>query len=114
MLHKIEESAILFRNAQIENMGRALTEMAMQRRDILSEEPQKVGPAGAMKAGAESQGVSLPPEYKSAMVEADHIGLEFHPAIDLGKRLVFGRFARACCRDIGRSECLDVGFPPCF
>src|SRR4051794_18055643 len=114
MLHEVEESTVLFRDAEVEYVGRALTQVAMQRRDILSEEPQEVSPPRAMKAGAEAQRVSLSPEYVTAMIEVDHIGLECGPAVDFSKGFVFGWFPRTRRRDISRSECLDVGSPPDF
>jgi hypothetical protein len=63
--------------------------MPVQRRNILRKETEQIGPAGAMKAGAESKGAPLSAEYVAAMVQADHIRLEIRPVVNFGERLVF-------------------------
>jgi hypothetical protein len=65
-------------------MSRALAKMTMQRRNILSEEADKIGPPGTMKTGAQSQWLPLSSKYETAMFESIHIGFELSPVGDLG------------------------------
>src|SRR5215471_666818 len=95
-------------------MSGALAKMTMKRWNILCEKANKIGAPGTMKAGAESQGLSLSSKYITTMVEPIHIGFERTPVGNLGQRFVFRRFPRAGRRDVGGSESLDVGCPPDF